>query len=80
MHRRPQLRQYEGEERVLRVLRDNPEQSLDDIAFAANYARCTVHYIIKRLEHQALLTKIRGRGRYPNRYEIGVRGFQYQLI
>lgn len=80
MRRRPQLRQYEGEERVLRVLLTNPEQSLDDIAFAANYARCTVHFIIKRLEHQQRLTKIRGYGRFPNRYEVGVRGFQYQLI
>ena len=68
--RRSSLRQRDGEIRVLRSLQQHPAQSLDNIAYSTNYARCTVHGIIGRLEARGWIYKEPGRGRHPNRYAV----------
>jgi DNA-binding MarR family transcriptional regulator len=59
-----------GEQRVLLVLQQTSELSLEEIALSTNYARCTVQRIIKRLIYRQRLLVYSGSGRRPNRYEI----------
>lgn len=68
--RRSMLRRREGCERIVRELRENPEQSLDDLSLRVFYSRSTVHILVKSLIATEEIKKIRGRGRRPNRYIV----------
>lgn len=70
MRRKLVLNYCDSETRVLQVLKENPNQSLEKIAYDSAYARCTVDRIIKRLVHQQRIRKISGMGNKPNYYEI----------
>jgi DNA-binding IclR family transcriptional regulator len=70
MHRTSPVRRAASEERILRVLRANPTQSQDMIAYASNYARCTVQRILIRLEYHGRVARLPGRGPRPNTYQV----------
>lgn len=67
---RREWRERDKEIRVLNALRDQPCQSLQDLAIETHFARCTVYGIIRSLEVQQRLRKIPGRGKIPNTYEF----------
>lgn len=69
MHRRFRILR-EQEILVMQEIRKNPHQSYQDIAFATNFARCTVCKIIRRLTIDQYIDKTKGKGKNPNYYKI----------
>lgn len=68
MRRSPFL--HEKETRLLRVLQEYPEHSLERLADLICYSRTTTCMLIRSLERQGRISTTQGRGRRPNRYLV----------